>query len=33
MKELDKGQIFVLGFFIGGVCMFICLLPFIKDVL
>ncbi len=25
MSKLDKGQIFVLGFFIGGVCGVICL--------
>jgi len=25
MRKLDKGQIFVLGFFIGGVCGIACL--------
>jgi hypothetical protein len=33
MSKLDKGQVFVLGFFIGGVCMFICLLPLIKNMI
>ncbi len=33
MKKLDKGQIFVLGFFIGGVCGIMCVYLFQQGIL
>lgn len=31
MSKLNKEQWFIMGFIIGGISMFICFLPIIKD--